>query len=57
MDAVVKVDRKLLKEVEEFVKNNRFLFTSKKQVVNLALSEFLNQRKLDKGKEKGGKNE
>lgn len=51
-DSVVKVDKKLLKEIEELVKNNRFLYANKKQVVNLALLEFLNTRKLTKDKKK-----
>lgn len=44
MSDVVKVDKRLLKEIEELIKQNRFLYTSKKQVVNLALVEFLNTR-------------
>ncbi len=44
MDATVKVDKKLLKRVEDFIKNNRFLYNSKKQVVNLALVEFLKSK-------------
>lgn len=54
-DSVVKVDKKLLKEIEELVKNNRFLYTSKKQVVNLALLEFLKSKKLSKDREKRGR--
>ena len=41
-DKVVKVDSELLKKVEEFVRKNKFLYSSKKQVVNLAIIEFLN---------------
>jgi len=40
-DGVVKVDKSLLRKVEEFVKKNKFSYSSKKQVVNLALVEFL----------------
>ena len=42
-DSVVKVDKELLKKVEEFVKKNKFLYTSKKQFMNLAIIEFLNR--------------
>tara|TARA_Y100000310_G_scaffold330071_1_gene401042 strand:+ start:887 stop:1072 length:186 start_codon:yes stop_codon:yes gene_type:complete len=59
MDAVVKVDKNLLKEIEELVKNNRFLYANKKQVVNLALLEFLKLhsfKKESKQKRKRGKN-
>jgi len=47
---VVKVDEELLEKIEEFIKNNRFLYISKKQVVNLAVIEFLKQHnfKLNK---------
>jgi hypothetical protein len=44
-DGVVKVDKELLKQVEDFVDKNRFLYTSKKQVVNLAIIEFLKIQK------------
>ena len=57
-DAVVKIDGELLKKIEEFAKKNKFLYSSKKQVVNLAIIEFLNVRMLNKDKKKdkkGGK--
>jgi hypothetical protein len=41
MDSVVKIDKKLLKEIEEFIKANKFVYSSKKQVANLAIIEFL----------------
>ena len=41
VDKVVKVDEELLKKVEELIKKERFRFSSNKQVVNLALVEFL----------------
>lgn len=44
MDKAVKVDKELLKEIEEFIKRNKFVYSSKKQVVNLALIEFLKLR-------------
>ncbi len=37
----MKVDSDLVKKIEELIKKNKFLYTSKKQVVNLALVEFL----------------
>ena len=47
-DGVVKVDSELLKKIEEFIKKNKFLYSSKKQVVNLAIIEFLNAKELNK---------
>lgn len=46
-DGVVKIDSELLKKIEDFVKKNKFTYSSKKQVVNLAILEFL---KLQKSK-------
>lgn len=46
-DSVVKIDKELEKRVEELIEKNKFIYTSKKQVVNLALIEFLNNKKLD----------
>ncbi len=50
-DSVVKIDFDLLNRVEEFVskEENRLKFTNKKQLVNLAVFEFLN--KFDGGKD------
>ena len=42
-DVTVKVDGNLLKKVEEIIRENKFLYTCKKQVVNLALVEFLSK--------------
>lgn len=53
MDAVVKIDKELEKKIEEFIKKNRFLYTSKKQVVNLAIIEFLKSKTLNKKKKRG----
>lgn len=41
--AVVKIDSLLLKEVDEFIKKpeNKFKFVNKKQLVDVAVSEFL----------------
>jgi len=52
VDRTVKIDRDLLKKVEEFLRKNKFLYTSKKQVVNLAIIEFLNSKIPNKTKKK-----
>lgn len=41
--AVVKIDSSLLKEVEKFVnrEENKFKFVNKKQLIDLAVHEFL----------------
>ena len=56
-DSVVKIDEQLLKKVEDFVKKNKFIYSSKKQVVNLAIIEFLklNSLKSNVGNKKGEK--
>lgn len=54
-DAVVKIDKELLNKIEEFAKKNKFLYSSRKQVVNLAIIEFLNKRMLNIDKKEGGK--
>ncbi len=51
MDKAVKVDKELLKEIEEFIKKNKFVYSSKKQVVNLAIIEFLKSKSF-KNKDK-----
>ena len=58
-EAVVKIDSELMKSIERFMKekNNRFIFLSKKQVVNTAIIEFLNKRKLDKRKKNFARSE
>ena len=53
-DAVVKVDDGLMKKISEFLKENKFVYTSKKQVVNLAIIEFLKLNKLNKTTSKRG---
>lgn len=42
-DAAVKVDREILKEVEEFInkKENRLIYNNKKQFVDIAIFEKL----------------
>ena len=46
VDSVVKIDEELLKKIEELVKKEKFTYSSKKQVVNLAIIEFLNKKNL-----------
>jgi len=54
-DAVVKIDESLLKEIEKLVKDSsKYEYSSKKQVVNLAILEFLKNHSL-KESSKGGK--
>lgn len=43
-DSVVKIDKELEKKIEELIKKEKFLYSSKKQVVNLALVEFLSKQ-------------
>jgi len=45
-DAVVRIDKELEKKIEELIEKNRFLYTSKKQVVNLAVIEFLKSKNV-----------
>lgn len=47
MDSVVKLDSELLKGIEKLIRKNKYKFSSKKQVVNLAISEFLKKNLLD----------
>ena len=53
-ERVVKVDSELIKKVEELIKREKYRYVSNKQVVNLALVEFLNKHNV-KLKSKGGK--
>lgn len=43
-DAVVKVDEGLLKKIESLIKKEKYLYSNKKQVVNLAVMEFLKSK-------------
>jgi len=52
-DSVVKIDREIEKKIEEFIKKNKYLYTSKKQVVNLAIIEFLKMKSLKKQRKRG----
>ena len=51
-DNVVKIDSELMKKIEEFLKNNKYEYSSKKQVMNLAIIEFLNNHYIKLGKKK-----
>lgn len=53
-DEVVKVDAELIRKVEELIEKNKFMFSSKKQVVNLALVEFLKKNGVNIKLKKGG---
>ena len=50
MAEVVKIDKELMKNIEEFLKSNKYQYSSKKQIVNMAIIEFLNKRKLKEKK-------
>ena len=56
MDGVVKIDKTLLKRIEKFVNENKYSYSSNKQVVNLAIIEFLNAKQFSKNKRKEVKN-
>lgn len=49
-DSVVKIDSSLLRKVEEFIKKeeNRLKFVNKKQLIDLAVYEYL--KKVEKSK-------
>tara|TARA_Y100000310_G_scaffold280844_1_gene300869 strand:+ start:9897 stop:10058 length:162 start_codon:yes stop_codon:yes gene_type:complete len=47
-DGVVKVDEALLKRIEGLIKKERYIYSNKKQVVNLAIIEFLKSKGLIK---------
>ena len=46
MAEVVKIDESLLKKIDELVKKDKYNYSSKKQVVNLAIIEFLKNNSL-----------
>ncbi len=56
MDSVVKIDTEILKEIEKFLENNKYKYSSKKQVVNLALIDFLKSNGFKFNEIKRGKN-
>ncbi len=47
---VVKIDSKLLKEVQEFIQKeeNRLKFTNKKQFIDIAVFEYLEKLRKEK---------
>ena len=49
-DSVVKIDSSLLRKVEEFIKKeeNRLKFVNKKQLIDLAVYEYLKKNKRAK---------
>ncbi len=47
VDAAVKIDRELLRKVDDFLKKNKYHYSSKKQVVDLAIVEFLKLNSLN----------
>jgi hypothetical protein len=54
-DSVVKIDFELSKKIDNFIKKNKFYYASKKQVVNLAIIEFLKSHSLGKLDKRGKK--
>ena len=46
-DSVVKIDSELLREVEAFINlnDNRFMYTNKKQFVDIAVAYYLKRMK------------
>ena len=54
-DSVVKIDKELLEKIENLVKEEKYRYSSKKQVVNLAIIEFLNKHSLNKNTRKQNK--
>ena len=48
-DAVVKIDSDLLKEVEDFINldKNKFRYVNKKQLIDIAVSEFIRKKRRD----------
>lgn len=51
-DRAVKVDAELLKKVDNFIKQDKFKYNSKKQVINLAIIDFLKLNGFNKVKTK-----
>jgi len=51
-DGVVKIDKSLLKKIDELVRKEKYVYSNKKQVVNLAIIEFLKSKGLIKGGKK-----
>lgn len=57
-DSVVKIDKELEKQIEFFLKRkeNKFVYASKKQIVNIAIIEFLKLRQFNDNNRKKVKN-
>ena len=51
-DEVVKIDAELMRKIEELISENKFIYSNKKQVVNLAIIEFLSKHSLNKSSKK-----
>ncbi len=51
-NAVVKIDKDLLKEIDKFIEKSNFVYSNKKQVVNLAIIDFLKLNKFKESKKK-----
>ena len=55
MDEVVKIDSELMRKIEKLLDREKFLYANKKQVVNLAIIEFLNKVRLNSKGDNQGK--
>ena len=51
-DSVVKIDGEILEQVEKFISENKYQYSSLKQVVNLAVLEFLKSKSFNKSVKK-----
>lgn len=51
-DSVVKIDKVLLSKVEDFISENKYHYSSLKQVINIAVLEFLKSNSFNKTEEK-----
>jgi len=49
-DAVVKISSELLGQVEDFInlEENKFKYVNKKQLIDIAVSEYLRQKRVKK---------
>jgi len=53
-DAVVKIDDKLMNKIEKLLEEEEYTYSNRRQVVNLAIIEFLKSKGLIKSS-RGGK--
>lgn len=51
-DEVVKIDSELMREIEKLIEKEKYKYSSKKQVVNLSIIEFLKLHSLNKSSKK-----